>query len=142
MNMTMEEKNVVIEHRLKTAGETLVEAKDLIRLNHWRGAANRLYYACFYAANALLLKHGHVARTHGGVTGLLGKHFVTTGIIGNEHNKLYKKLYDLRQGGDYNDWAEIGEENVKPLLELAENFIAEIEKLLKICDCPQRPNMV
>ena len=131
MSMTKEEKNVIIEHRLKRAGQTLVEAKELIRLNLWHGAANRLYYACFYAATALLAKYGYLAYTHGGVLGLLGKYFVATGIISAEQNKLYKKLFDLRQGGDYNDWIELEEGKVKPLLKPAESFISEIEKLLK-----------
>ena len=131
MSMTEEEKDIVVEYRLKRAGETWVEAKELARLNLWHGAANRLYYACFYAATALLAKHGHVAHTHGGVFGLLGKYFVATGIIGKEQNKLYQKLFDLRGDGDYGDCVDIDEDDVKPLLDPAEKFIAEVEKLTR-----------
>ena len=130
MSMTKEEKNVIIEHRLKRAGQTLVEAKELIRLNLWHGAANRLYYACFYAATALLAKRGYFPQTHGGVLTLLGKHFVATGIITKEQNKFYQALFDLRGDGDYGDGFEIDEENVKPLFQPAKNFISEVEKLL------------
>ena len=130
MNLTEEEKSVIVKHRLKRSNETLKEAKDLIRLSYWHGSVNRLYYACFYAVTALLTKHGHIAHTHGGVIRLLGQHFVITGIINEKQNKLYQKLFDLRQGGDYSDYVDVEESDVIHLLEPAENFIAEIEKLI------------
>ena len=99
-------------------------------MSYWHSAANRLYYACYYAVSGLLVKHGYTARSHGGVFGLFGKHFVATGIVSNEQNKLYRKLFNLRLGGDYNDWFDIEEEDIKPLLEPAERFIAELEQLI------------
>jgi len=44
--------------------------------------------------------------------------------------KLIKQLYNLRQDGDYDDWTVIDEQDVKPLIEPVEKFIAEIEKLI------------
>ena len=130
MKLSEEEKDIIIQHRLERANETLEEAKDLLNLNRWHGAANRLYYACYYAVMALLIKHGLTPHTHGGAKGLLGKYFVITGIISEEQNMLYGKLFDLRQNGDYSDWIIIKEGNIKPLLEPAKKFIAEIEQLI------------
>jgi uncharacterized protein (UPF0332 family) len=126
MRWTEEEKGVVVGHRMGRARETWVEARDLADLGHWHGAANRLYYACYYAVTALLMEHGYVAHTHGGVLGLFGKHFVATGVVSRERNKLYRKLFDLRQGGDYSDWMEIEEGDVRPLLGEAWGFIEGI----------------
>jgi len=131
MSLTEKEKNFIVEHRIKRAGQTLAEAKELIRQNHWHGSANRLYYACFYAVTALLAKHGHTAHTHGGVLGLFGKHFVATGIVSKEKNKFYQRLFDLRGDADYGDGFDFSEDDVKPMLIPVEKFIAEIEKLLK-----------
>jgi len=130
MTLTKEEKDVIVQHRLERAYETLTEAKDLLSLSHWFGAANRLYYAAYYAVSALLVKHGHIAHTHGGTKSLFGKHFVSTNIIGKEQNKLYEKLFDLRQSGDYSDWISIDESDIKPLLEPAEKLISDIENLI------------
>ena len=47
-----------------------------------------------------------------------------------EQGKFFKRLFNLRQSGDYDDWFIIGESDVKPLLEPAEKFIAEIESLI------------
>jgi uncharacterized protein (UPF0332 family) len=41
-------------HRMAQAQETLAEADQLLASQGLRGAVNRLYYATFYAARALL----------------------------------------------------------------------------------------
>jgi uncharacterized protein (UPF0332 family) len=43
---------------------------------------------------------------------------------------MYYKLFTLRQKGDYDDWIIVKEEDILPLIEPAQKFIAEIEKLL------------
>ena len=98
--MTEEERNTIVEYRLKRACETFVEAKDLISLNHWHGAANRLYYVCYYAASALLINHHITTNSHAGVLNQLGLHFVSKGILSNELGKLIKQLFNLRQSRD------------------------------------------
>ena len=42
------------KHRMAQAHETLAEAEQLLASQAFRGAVNRLYYAAFYAARALL----------------------------------------------------------------------------------------
>jgi uncharacterized protein (UPF0332 family) len=130
MTLSKEEREAVVQHRLQRAKETLAEANDLIRLGHWYGAANRLYYACFYAVVGLLVNNGFTPHTHNGAFSLLGKHFVTKNIISREQNRLYRNLFDLRQDGDYSDWIIIEEDDVKPLFEPAVQFIATIESLI------------
>ena len=130
MSLSEEERDIVVKHRLNRANETLEETRDLVVNNRWHGAANRLYYACYYAVTALLTEHGHPARTHSGAIGLLGEHFIRTGIINKEYNKLYQKLFDLRLGGDYSDWIVIEEEDILPLLDPAERLIETIENLI------------
>jgi uncharacterized protein (UPF0332 family) len=131
MTLTKEEREANVEYRLERAYETLIEAKDLIKLDHWFGAANRLYYACYYAVTALLIDYGYIAYTHRGTKGLMGKYFVSTNIISRDHNKLFEKLFDLRQNSDYGAWIIIDKSDIEPLLEPAEQFIATIEELIK-----------
>jgi len=130
MGLTEEERKLLIGYKLEKAKDTIAEIPILIENQLWRNAANRLYYACFYAVSALLVKHGYIAHTHGGTKALFGKYFVLTHIIGNGQNKLYEKLFDLRHKGDYEDWVEIDEEDITPHLEPAEKFIAVIENLI------------
>ncbi len=45
----------LIKYKLERSAETLEEAKLMLQSSHLFGAANRVYYACFYAVSALLL---------------------------------------------------------------------------------------
>jgi len=130
MGLTSEERETLIGYKLAKAKETIAEIPILVENNLWRNAANRLYYACYYAVSALLLKHGHIAHTHGGAKGLFGKYFVLTEIISKEQNRLYEKLFDIRLKGDYDDWIVVNEDDITPLIEPAQKFIAEIENLI------------
>ena len=130
MGLTEDERKALIDYKLEKAKETFAEVPILIENELWRTAANRLYYACFYAVSTLLLKHKHSAHTHGGTKILFGKHFVFTNIISKEQNKLYEKLFDLRQKGDYDDWITINKDDVMPLIEPAQKFIETIENLI------------
>ena len=130
MTLNKAEREAVVKYRLERANKTLAEAVCNIENACWHTAANRLYYACFYAACALLIDNGHTARTHNGVFSLLGEHFVSIGLISREQNKFYRRILELRQSDDYDDFIEITENEILPLVELAEQFIAEIEKLI------------
>ena len=130
MSLNEENRDALVRLRLEKAKEALTEAKAIIELGFWRVVANRLYYACFYAVNALLIKDGITTHTHSGSINQLSLHFVKKGLISEEQGKLYSRLFGLRQTGDYSDRISIKEEDIRPLLEPAEKFIAEIEKLI------------
>ena len=130
MKLTDAEREQVVLHRLQKAKDTLNEAKGNIEMEYWHTAANRLYYACYYVASALLIKHEHIAKTHSGVITLLGLHFVSKGLISDEQGIFYSQLFALRQTGDYSDWIEIKAETVKEMVVPSEEFIATIEKLI------------
>ena len=130
MTLQQKNKNALVTLRLQRAKETMLEVKGITQLGYWRAAANRLYYACYYAVCALLIKNNLTARTHTGVINQLSLHFVTKGYISQEQGKFFKHLFELRQSSDYNDWFNIEEKDIKPLLEYAELFIAVIENLI------------
>jgi len=130
MILSEEDRNTLVSIRLKKAKETMSEVYGNIQLKYWRTVANRLYYACFFAVSALLVKNGHTAHSHTGVITQLGLHFVKNGLISKEQGRFFKELFYLRQDGDYDDWFEINEQDVMPLIDPAEKLIAEIEKLI------------
>ena len=130
MKLSEEERKEIVKYRLERAKDTLLDVRISIQNNRWHNAANRLYYACFYAAIALLINDGHYTHTHNGVRSLLGLHYVKKGIITEELSKVFQKAVNLRQTGDYDDLAIITEKDVKPLLEPAEKFITEIDNLI------------
>ena len=132
MKLTEEERQTIIKYRLERAKEALLDVDISIKNNRWHNAANRLYYSCFYAVMALLIKDRHEARTHSGVMTLLGKNYIKSGIIAKETGQVYRKTFNLRQTGDYDDLKIITEQDVAPLIEPAKKFIQEIESLINL----------
>ena len=89
-----------------------------------------MYYACYYAVNALLINKKIQAQTHAGVRQMFGLHFVKTGRIDKEFGKFYSIIFDKRLTGDYDDFVDHKEEDVLFLKSKAEKFIQETDKLI------------
>ena len=58
MSLTENDRDEIAKYRLEKAIDTFAQVPVLIENKFYVTAANRLYYACFYAAIALLLKDG------------------------------------------------------------------------------------
>ncbi len=123
-----------IEYRLMRAKETFSDARILADSDRWNSCVNRLYYACFYAVNALLIQRGFEAKTHNGIKTLFFREFILSQKMDKELGKLYSDLFDWRQEGDYTDFIRFDEQIVLPLIVKTEEFIHTIEKLLNAGD--------
>ena len=117
-------------YRIQKAKETIAEVEILIQNEFWNTAINRMYYACFYAVSALLVKHGIESSSHTGVRQLFGKLFVKTGKFDKYLAKHYTDLFEKRHKGDYNDFFDFDKETVTHLLPISKEFISKIEELI------------
>ena len=132
MTLSKEEKRALVTYRMQKAYNTVTEAEDNAKSGHWTLAANRLYYALYYAASALLLSQGFIAHTHAGVIRIIGLEFVVKGILTKEDGRLFSLLFEMRQGGDYDDFLEWTEEDVAPYFEKVVVLIRKLEGLIVI----------
>jgi uncharacterized protein (UPF0332 family) len=57
---------------------------------------NRLYYAVFHAAQAVLYDYGENPSSHGDVRRLFGQRVVLEGEVSREEGRLLGTLYDYR----------------------------------------------
>lgn len=128
--MTEQDRIELAIYRINRSKDTLREIDLHIENKLWNTAVNRLYYACYYAVSALLVKNNIEAQTHGGTRQMFGLHFIKTGLIPKESGKFYTDIFDKRQTGDYDDFVEMGKEDVIGLLEPAKRLVTEIENLL------------
>jgi len=128
--MTIENQDDYIKYRFNRAKETFEEALILAEKEKWNTVVNRLYYSCFYSVIALLLKHSIETKSHDGTRKQFGLHFIKTGKINKENGKLFSKLFDYRQKGDYGDLYDYDKEFTLPLIEKVRIFIKEIEKFI------------
>ncbi|MBR5249758.1 MAG: HEPN domain-containing protein [Bacteroidales bacterium] len=125
-----ESKKALINYRIERAYETLKEAKYNADGGFYYAAINRLYYACFYAVIALLLKHDITSQTHQGARAMLGLHFVSKGKLSKENGKTFHDLFEKRHSGDYDDFVLCDQEMVDELYPKAVQFIEDIKDLL------------
>lgn len=125
-----ESRRALVAYRLERAYGTLKEAAVMRREGFCNAAINRLYYACYYAAVALLLANDIQAQTHSGVRTMLGLHFVATGKMPVRIGKVFGTLFEKRHSGDYDDFAYCDEETVDALYLQAEAFIDFVRALL------------
>lgn len=119
------------KYRIQRAKETILEVQVLIDNRFWNTAINRMYYACFYAVGALLVKKDIRTSSHSGSRQKFGQYYVKTGIVDCELAKRYTDLSEKRHKGDYNDFFDYDEDTVKRLFPKSKLFIELIEKLLK-----------
>jgi uncharacterized protein len=127
--MTQDER--LVRYRMRRANEAIAEAELLAGSGHWNTSVNRLYYACFYAASALLLRHGRFASRHSGVLSQFNQEFVKMSSVDREVAKIYQLLFDSRQEADYLDLVEFQEHQVRPWIDDARRFVQSVEALLR-----------
>ncbi len=123
--------NDLIEYRIGKAREALEDARILANSNRWNTCVNRLYYSCFYAVIALLIKKGFSTSKHTGVRSLLNKHFIKTGKIPKNIAIIYNDLFERRQESDYEDFVDFNESQVRPWISKTDSFINHIIDLVK-----------
>jgi uncharacterized protein (UPF0332 family) len=124
-----EEQAALVRYRLGEAKETLEEARLLARESRWRGALNRVYYAMFYATLALLAARQLASSRHSGVIALFHREFVRPGLFAREWARYLDIAFNLRNRSDYQDFIAPDVVQVEELLEAAEPFITEAERL-------------
>lgn len=132
MPLTEEERQAIVLYRMEKAESALVEAKDCASMEHWTLAANRLYYAAYYASSALLVNAGLQARTHEGTIGMIGQNFVRTGILTKEDGSLLARLQNMRHTGDYDDFMDWTQDDVEPCFPKVEAFIAKLKSIISL----------
>ena len=114
---------------LAKARRYLASAETLRREQDFDSAMSRLYYAMFYAAEALLLAQGHTFSSHRAVISAFGKILVKEGIVPKELHQWLHEAFDKRQLSDYEFITGIGEEEVAVMQLKAAQFVEEIRSL-------------
>jgi uncharacterized protein (UPF0332 family) len=125
------QKRDLINYKIERAEESLNEAKILAEASYWNTAASRLYYAAFYAVNALLINQGLIFKTHSGTKTLFHKHFIMNGKVDAQYGTIYNRLSNLRQLGDYEAFEVFSREEVEPYFEMVESFLSMVNEILK-----------
>lgn len=124
----MPETNAV-EEQLHQASQALSDAKGAhdAELSD-TVVVNRLYYACFHAAQAVLYDRGYEPESHGGVLSLFGSEVVVEGDVSRERGRFLNDLSTLRKQADYG--YEPLDEDIEKLLDETTSFVETMKELV------------
>ncbi len=121
--LTDEQRRDIVRYRIENAQKTLSEVESHRENGFYNTAVNRMYYACYYAATAMLISKCIEVKSHDGVRLNLGKHIVMEGHLSPELGRFYSRLFSKRSTGDYDDFINHTLETVDELLPQARKFI-------------------
>ena len=128
--MKADEKNALIEHRISKAIAAIDEVDFLISNKKLLLAVNRIYYGMFYILSALSLKYDFSTSKHQQLIGWFNKKFVATGKVEPKYGKIVHNAFSNRSTGDYDDFAEFEEDEVKNSFNELKDFIQTVRALL------------
>lgn len=129
--MTDDAKRKLVPGEFAAAENALRAAEALLGLGLAADAANRIYYAAFHAARALLYSLGLEPTTHRGVQVLIAQHYVAPRLLPPERYKDLIDLEALREAADYQAPVfALGAAHIQPELDRARRFVSEARRLL------------
>jgi len=120
-----------IEDQLRQARQALADA-DGARDAELSDAVviNRLYYACFHVAQAVLYDRGYDPSTHGGVRSCFGSEVVVFSDASRKDGRFLNDLVELCKRADYG-YGTI-DEDLDSLLARPRQFVARMESVCSI----------
>lgn len=121
----------LIQYRVHRARESIEESELLLENGHLHSSVNRLYYACFYAVSGLLLTEGLSSAKHSGVIALFERHWIKTGKAPKELGLLYRRLFNRRQKGDYDDLVTFLPTDIETWTGEVKTFVAAISDFIR-----------
>ena len=92
MGLTVENRKDIVAYRIERAFVALEQAKGNLEMGYLEITANRLYYAAYYAASALLIAHEIRVRSHEGCIGQFNLHLNFLNLESLIHNQLTQLL--------------------------------------------------
>ncbi|MFP4175940.1 MAG: HEPN domain-containing protein [Candidatus Brocadiia bacterium] len=119
-----------IEANLERAETSLGAARKLLKDDYPDFSASRAYYAAFYAATALLLSRDISRSKHSGTIAAIHQYFIKPGHLSVKHGEEIRKLFELRNVGDYGSTQHVGPQDASRAIEMAEQFVNAATELL------------
>ncbi|MBN1971058.1 MAG: HEPN domain-containing protein [Candidatus Delongbacteria bacterium] len=125
------DKEALVNYRIQRAYETAEDARIALDNNRLFNAQNRIYYALFYSVSALAVKSDFSTSKHTQLLGWFNRNIIHAGVLPIELGRFYKKAFENRQEGDYDDFVVFEKDDVQADYLEAIDFIKSIEKLIE-----------
>lgn len=130
MGLNDDDRKTMVGLEIEKADRFLKQASMMCDMEQWDMAANRYYYACFHAVQALFIHNGLSTRRHKGMITLLGLHFIKTGIIEDRLGAFLTRMEQLREKGDYNCLFDVTKDELLTFVGPAKELVDMIKQLI------------
>lgn len=129
----------LIRYRVKRAAETLEDAWILIiNGGSFQSIVNRMYFACFYATEALLMSHGIENEEHDEVQDLLEANFISPGLIDGDFGRHMNELTYAWIDADKDLFERFDPDDIDFFYKDSMKFILATAKLLNYPDLAEQ----
>lgn len=125
-----EHAKLMVKIRFDDGLEDLATAREMFRLERYRGAISRAYYAVFAISTAVLLTMDLVRAKHSGVQSAFHEYFIKEKRLEPEYGDIFDKSRLYREGADYKSW-RFTKEKADASISKCEKFFARMEKYLR-----------
>jgi len=129
--MSGSENDIISRRKIAKAKQVLEEINHHLQFGYFHTAINRIYYASFYAAQALLAKEDAYPKSHKGVLNKIALLYIKEGKIPADLARFLPQIFNERQLADYADVEDYDKEMVEELFLTATAFVKHIETLLQ-----------
>ncbi len=113
------------EHAIKVA-------ESLVSVGYPSDAVSKIYYAMFYAAQALLKSEGIDVVKHSAVASAFGYYFAKSDRIDSRYHRMLIDARKIREIADYDIQEEIVEPVASLKIEEGKEFLAMVKDFLRI----------
>lgn len=120
----------IVHYWIEKAMDSLASTEDELKAGRLSFAVNRIYYACFYAASAILLQKKLRFQKHSGVRAAFHQHLVKPGLISTEYGKFYDEIFEARQRGDYLELVRFEKKQIEGWLKKGKLFVETMKSLI------------
>ena len=129
--MTQDEaRDRIVAYWTRKAADALQSARSEERAGRSDFAVNRAYYACYYAASAVLLRAGKKFVRHSGLRAAVHQELVKAGKLDAKWGKVFDRIFENRQSADYVELWGFETDQVEKIINDAEGFVQEMLRLL------------
>ena len=132
MNLSKEERRIVVGMELEKAERIFAEYEVLQKAGFWSTLVNRLYYSAFHAVSAMLINDGYEVGTHKGAVIRFQQYYVKTGKFSVDDGRFYSQLQTMLESADYNCSYEVTEEEVISRIEPVRLLIDKIKQYIAL----------
>ncbi|MDI7260231.1 MAG: HEPN domain-containing protein [Thermodesulfobacteriota bacterium] len=120
-----------VQRLLQKADHALEVAESLYRQGFPQDASSKIYYAMFYAAQALLKSEDIEVVKHSAVESALGYHFAKTARIDPKYHRILINARKVREILDYDIQEEMVDQTMVLKIEDGREFVSVLKGIIK-----------